>query len=92
MNLTTETIDVGFEGTCHADQKAQAQAQAAKYNCAVVHFSEEGSYGGDFQVAYFGTQENLDKLLEEIGYDEASFGMKWVVVRGVGSAAYRMVD
>ena len=78
--LTTDTIDIGFEGDCLADQFEQAQAQAQKFNCDVIYFSEEGSYGGDFKVQYFGTKENLDKLFEEIGYDEESTGMAWRVV------------
>jgi hypothetical protein len=78
--LMTDTIDIGFEGDCRADQFEQAQAQAKKFNCDVIYFSEEGSYGGDFKVQYFGGKGDLDRLLEEIGYDEESTGMTWQVV------------
>lgn len=94
MHLTTELIDVGFD-TDNGDQFVQAQSQARKFDCDIVYFLEEACYCP--QAQYSGTQENLDKLLEEIGYDEASMcmsGMKWVVVRDTSAieASYRMVE
>ena len=78
MNLKTEIIDVGFGGDSRADQFEQASTQAERFDCKVVHFTEAG-FGGEFRISYWGSKENLDRLLEEIGYDEESTDMKWVI-------------
>jgi len=63
-----------------------ATEQAEQFDCAIVSFSpfiNSGSPQGDLcTVKYAGTQENLDRLLEEIGHDAETTGMKWVIRYG----------
>ena len=75
--IMTEAIDV-----CTPEEETLREAK--RFGCQVVSIEEGGNYGGDFRVEYFGTKENLDRLIEHIGMDEKSFGLTWVVVSRFG--------
>ena len=91
--LTTQEFDVMFDGETRFEQMDHAANQAIQFNCRLVSFGDD-CFGGGFQVKYIGTQENLDHLLEEIGYDFETQGFKWEVRRGESKfdRTYVMVD
>ena len=79
--LTTQEFDVMYDGETRFEQMDHAADQAKEFNCRLVSFGDD-NFGGGFQVKYIGTQENLDRLLKEIGWDFETQGFHWVVRRG----------
>ena len=91
MELITNSLDVFFDNDLAEDVSLvessrillnTAMEQAEQFDCAIVSFSPNGAQGNLFDVKYAGTQENLDRLLEEIGHDAETTGMTWTIRYG----------
>jgi hypothetical protein len=88
MKLITELVDVWFDSQSDTDQFTQANNQARKFDCEVRNFIS-GIWGEESRVQYFGTKENLDRLLGNEDFKDYD-DMPWVV--DIKSSTYRKVN